>query len=77
MNFKLFVEILTEEVLEFREMWDINYWNDSYIDYKNHINHYYGKDYIATTTEKELVINWGKDFYQDATPETHNYWVRK
>lgn len=76
MNFKLYCEILKNEILEFRVLWNVDDLNQSYIDFKTSIAHW-NKQYTADMTMKELAIEWGKEYYSPATPETHDYWVRK
>lgn len=76
MNFKLFVEIMTNEVLDFEKIWEIDEWNISYIDFKKHCQYYYAEEYVRKTEPKQLVIEWGKEYYKFAKEETHNYWVK-
>lgn len=78
MNFHEYCELLRSEVLEFREdcEWDINEWNDSYIDFWTGLKAY-KKEYIKSKTIGELVVEWAREFYLGTTSETHNYWVVK
>lgn len=74
MNFNHFKENL-KKVISFREEWDNDDWNDAYIYFKNHVNELYRKEYVENNTSEYIATMWAIDFYQDATPETHSYWV--
>jgi len=75
MSFDLFVQTV-KNVLDFEEDWDTEEWNVQYINFKDGVN-YYGKDYLKRTGTIDLITAWAVDFYQDATYQTHDYWVKK
>lgn len=63
-----------KQVLEFRVEWDNDQWNKQYIEFKNWIEN------IAPTWFKErgphtVYRSFAKEYYQDAKPETHDYWI--
>ena len=62
--------------LEFEVEWDVNKWNDAYWDFKNWCK---GVDpqWAAFQDAKSLFSIFADEFYQDAKPDTHNYWLKK
>lgn len=78
MDFKKYCSVAKEHAIEFKEgqEWDVDQWNDSYIDYHNTVANY-SKDFIAKCTPEELVIEWVRDYYQGTTFDTHSYRVFK
>jgi len=78
MSFKIYVETIKEKALEFEEglEWDIDQWNESYIDFKEGVA-VWKQEYKSAMSGKEMAIEWAREFYQDADSETHDYWVVK
>ena len=78
MNFKKYCEILKAKVLEFRQgrEWDINEWNNSYIDFKQSISVCH-KEYIESKSGEYLAIEWAREYYSPANLQTHDYEVMK
>ncbi len=75
MNFNKFCELLKAEAIEFKKdyEWDNDQWNDSYIDFKDSIARS-NKEWVAKHTPEELAIDFAREFYQEASVETHDYW---
>lgn len=78
MNFKLYVDTLKSEVIEFNKgcEWDNDKWNSSYIDFKSIVNSW-NQEYIEKHTGVELAIEFAREFYQETNCDTHDYWVVK
>ena len=74
-NFGSFIKVL-ETKLEFEVKWDINQWNDAYWDFKNWCK---GVDpeWAAFQTAQSIMEIFADDFYQDATKDTHEYWLKQ
>ena len=72
-TFNNFVKYLKIK-LEFRVEWDIDKWNDAYWDFKNWLN---GVDsqWAAYQNTKSIFSIFADEFYQDATQDTHDYWL--
>lgn len=75
LTFDSFIKII-KQVVHFEKDWDVDDWNEQYINFKEGLR-YYSKDYLDKTETLTLVRDWAVDFYQDAKPNTHNYWVKK
>ena len=75
MTFEKFKSII-KWVLYFRSRWDDEWWNIQYSIFKDHCQNLYRKEYVESKEPDELLIEWAKEFYQDADPDTHDYWLR-
>lgn len=75
MSFGLFKDTVSK-VLEFEKEWDNDEWNTQYINFKHSVTNY-SKKYLSETGTITLLAEWAKEYYQDATPDTHCYWVDK
>lgn len=73
-GFKEYCEILKLECIEFKEgeEWDVDKWNDSYIDFKETIASW-NEAYRLGKTFREQAIEFALEFYQDASFNTHSY----
>lgn len=78
MTFTLFKLLMLQHVLEFRpgEEWDTDDWNEAYVDFKSGMGAFNQK-YIDKIGPEKHVIEWGKEYYQDASFDTHSYQVKK
>lgn len=76
MSFDLFKQTM-KSILSFKRNgeWDNDDWNDAYIEFKESISHWY-EEYKKNKTPKELIVEWGTEFFQDAKEETHDYWIK-
>lgn len=73
-NFHEFVTCL-KTLLEFTIEWDNEQWNRSYIAFKRQLE-ITNPEWIEKRTEIELYTHFANEFYQDATHETHDYWLK-
>lgn len=74
MSFDLFQRTV-RELLNFSREWNIDEWNEEYGGFKYGLKAY-KKSYLLTLTATETIEMWAVFFYQPATKETHNYWLR-
>lgn len=74
LTFKIFCE-LVKKVIHFENEWDVNEWNYQYRNFKENLM-YYSTEYVVKTETDVIVMEWAKEFYQDATPDSHSYWVK-
>lgn len=75
-DFWEFKAMMETEVLEFSKPWTIEQWHDAYIIFKRHIKEW-KEDYLNKMTTEQVIIEWGREFYQGSDRNTHNYWVVK
>lgn len=61
-------------VLTFETEWDDEQWNQQYINFKNWLQGV-SLSYLAELSIEGQYMEFAEEFYQDATPETHTYWI--
>ena len=74
MNFIKFVSVL-KTIMDFRVEWDDEQWNQAYISYKAWLDNV-SPAWVEGYSHEELYIEFGAEFYQEATPGTHDYWLK-
>lgn len=74
MSFDFFKQQI-REVITFREDWDEEWWNIQYMCFKECLNNLWCPEYRDSLSEEKQVKEWALEFYQEATFETHNYWL--
>lgn len=72
-NYHNFVNCL-KSLLEFRVEWDDEQWNQSYISFKRQLENWL-PEWVERHTAIQLYAEFAREFYQEATPETHDYWL--
>lgn len=77
LNFKTYCKFVAEELMDFEEgmEWDVEDWNESYEDLKTWMGGT-SLNYLNSREDKEIVTEFVKEFYQDASPATHSYWLK-
>lgn len=75
MKYKYFDFITTVDTqLEFREEWDDDQWNKAYIEFKHWLKGLH-PPYVKHCGPHSLYTEFAKEYYCEATPETHDYWL--
>jgi len=69
-----FFKTKVKEVLHFEQEFTDAQWNIQYQFFKDDINRS-SENWKGQFSTSNLVINWAKEFYQDAKPDTHYYWI--
>ena len=62
--------------LIFRVEWDNDQWNEQYINFKYWLENI-SSEYRDLHGPHLLYKEFAKEYYQDATEETHDYWLKK
>ena len=73
MNYTTFKDI-AQRILQCRDSIDEQFWQDSYVMFREALTTWRER-YVAVRTDKQLIKEWIEEFYQDATPDTHDYWI--
>ena len=74
-NFHNFMPAVSLQ-LTFRVEWDVDQWNEQYINFKIWLGNIH-EPYATAKPAHELYKEFAVEFYQDATPDTHDYWLKK
>ena len=72
--FELFCDEL-KTIMDFRVEWDDEQWNQAYISFKAWLDNV-SPAWVEGFTAEELYMEFGAEYYQDATPDTHDYWLK-
>lgn len=72
-GFTEFCSIL-KSCLVFRKgtMWDTDTFNEEYASFRLCIGEH---DYDDSLPSEVIVKSWAQDYYQDASKDTHDYWL--
>lgn len=73
-NFRYYLEY---KMLNFKKdtEWDDEQWNQQYINYKTWLEGC-AEDWVRKQITAALYTEFAIEFYQDATEETHDYWLK-
>lgn len=74
-NFNDFVNAL-KAYMEFRVEWDDEQFNKAYIEFKGWLEHL-NSDWISRRGPHTLYTDFIIDYYSEANPDTHDYWIGK
>jgi hypothetical protein len=76
-NFHNFSFYLEKHLLNFAEgvEWDDEQWNQAYTSYKVWLDNC-SADWVRKQIVAALYTEFALEFYQDATEETHDYWLK-
>ncbi len=77
LNFKNYQKFVSDSLIEFEEgkEWDVDEWNLSYIFLKEWMDRV-SSAYLRSKHIQDLVTDFVQEFYQDASPATHSYWLK-
>lgn len=75
-GFTEFCHIL-KTCLSFRRghMWDTDDFNEAYVSFRVSVGGY-NPAYVDAKSPTRLVSDWAFEFYQEATKDTHDYWLK-
>ena len=60
--------------LTFETKWDDDQWNQQYINFKNWLQGI-SPSYLAGLSIESQYMEFAEDYYLDAKPDTHSYWL--
>lgn len=74
MSFDYFKEEV-KKVLHFEREFTDSQWNIQYQFFKDDINRS-SENWKGQFSTSDLIINWAKEFYKDASADSHYYWLK-